>query len=234
MALDEVVQCTEPPTSLPPSCSLPFFLLSRSPPFLVSLPLSFPVSKVYNRVLALDEVVQFTDQDKWAYHEMAAHIPLCSHPNPGSVSSVHAITLELLLLIMSLHSCFFFSLFLLLLPLSPVSLPILLLMACLLLLPHLGLCPVPLLPLPSSTCSSLPPSSPSPPPSSPSLKVLVVGGGDGGVLREVTKHKTVEEIHSCEIDEVSVCSMYHHLSYIHTLSCKLLFFPVPATHTFVN
>ena len=47
-------------------------------------------------------------------------------------------------------------------------------------------------------------SSPSSPPFSPSLKVLVVGGGDGGVLREVAKHKTVEEIHSCEIDEVSV------------------------------
>ena len=46
-------------------------------------------------------------------------------------------------------------------------------------------------------------------------KVLVVGGGDGGVLREVAKHKTVEEIHSCEIDEVSDCSIYHHLSYIH-------------------
>ena len=33
----------------------------------------------------------------------------------------------------------------------------------------------------------------------------MVGGGDGGVLREVAKHKTVEEIHSCEIDEVRVC-----------------------------
>ena len=35
------------------------------------------------------------------------------------------------------------------------------------------------------------------------LQVLVVGGGDGGVLREVAKHSTVEEIHICEIDEVS-------------------------------
>ena len=34
------------------------------------------------------------------------------------------------------------------------------------------------------------------------LQVLVVGGGDGGVLREVAKHSTVEEIHICEIDEV--------------------------------
>lgn len=32
-------------------------------------------------------------------------------------------------------------------------------------------------------------------------KVLIVGGGDGGVLREVVKHSSVEEIHMCEIDE---------------------------------
>ena len=30
----------------------------------------------------------------------------------------------------------------------------------------------------------------------------MVGGGDGGVLREVAKHPMVEEIHLCEIDEV--------------------------------
>ena len=35
-------------------------------------------------------------------------------------------------------------------------------------------------------------------------KVLIVGGGDGGVLREVVKHSGVEEIHMCEIDE-QVC-----------------------------
>lgn len=33
-------------------------------------------------------------------------------------------------------------------------------------------------------------------------KVLVVGGGDGGVLREISRHKGIEEIHICEIDEV--------------------------------
>jgi len=33
-------------------------------------------------------------------------------------------------------------------------------------------------------------------------KVLVIGGGDGGVLREVAKHKCVEEIVICEIDEM--------------------------------
>lgn len=32
-------------------------------------------------------------------------------------------------------------------------------------------------------------------------KVLIVGGGDGGVLREVVKHACVTEIHMCEIDE---------------------------------
>jgi spermidine synthase len=31
-------------------------------------------------------------------------------------------------------------------------------------------------------------------------KVLIIGGGDGGVLREVVKHPGVTEIHMCEID----------------------------------
>jgi len=47
--------------------------------------------------------------------------------------------------------------------------------------------------------------SPLPPYPSPLPQVLVVGGGDGGVLREVEKHKSVEEIHICEIDEVCFC-----------------------------
>lgn len=33
-------------------------------------------------------------------------------------------------------------------------------------------------------------------------KVLVVGGGDGGVLREVVKHESVQEAVLCDIDEV--------------------------------
>lgn len=33
-------------------------------------------------------------------------------------------------------------------------------------------------------------------------KVLVIGGGDGGVLREVVKHETVEEATLVDIDEV--------------------------------
>ena len=81
------------------------FLLSHSPPFFyLSPPLSSPVSKLYNRVLVLDEVVQCTEEDEWAYHEMVAHIPLFSHPNPRSVSGVHVTTLELL------HSSLFLSL----------------------------------------------------------------------------------------------------------------------------
>jgi spermidine synthase len=35
-------------------------------------------------------------------------------------------------------------------------------------------------------------------------RVLVIGGGDGGVLREVVKHKTVEEAVLCDIDEVCI------------------------------
>lgn len=34
-------------------------------------------------------------------------------------------------------------------------------------------------------------------------KVLVIGGGDGGVLREVIKHDSVEEAVLCDIDEAS-------------------------------
>lgn len=32
-------------------------------------------------------------------------------------------------------------------------------------------------------------------------KVLIIGGGDGGVAREVSKFPTVEEVHQCEIDD---------------------------------
>jgi len=35
-------------------------------------------------------------------------------------------------------------------------------------------------------------------------KVCIVGGGDGGVLREVVKHEGVEEIHMCEIDQMVI------------------------------
>jgi len=49
-------------------------------------------------------------------------------------------------------------------------------------------------------------------------KVLVIGGGDGGTVREVLKHETVERIDFVELDEmvVEVCKKY-----LPTLSCQL-------------
>ncbi|CAO2838660.1 unnamed protein product [Amaranthus hypochondriacus] len=35
-------------------------------------------------------------------------------------------------------------------------------------------------------------------------KVLVVGGGDGGVLREISRHTSVEQIDICEIDQMVI------------------------------
>ena len=34
--------------------------------------------------------------------------------------------------------------------------------------------------------------------------MLVIGGGDGGVLREVARHSSVEQIDMCEIDKMVV------------------------------
>ena len=48
------------------------------------------------------------------------------------------------------------------------------------------------------------------------VQVLVVGGGDGGVLREVLKHPEVEHVDVCEIDAVSCrrwslfCLLFQH------------------------
>ena len=51
-------------------------------------------------------------------------------------------------------------------------------------------------------------------------RVLVIGGGDGGVVREVLKHESVEEVVLCDIDEVDF--MYHSkdLSLIGYLGCR--------------
>ena len=71
----------------------------------------------YGNVLVLDNVIQCTERDEFAYQEMITHLAMFSHPNPK--------------------------------------------------------------------------------------KVLVIGGGDGGVLREVVKHECVEEAILCDIDEAS-------------------------------
>lgn len=34
--------------------------------------------------------------------------------------------------------------------------------------------------------------------------VLIIGGGDGGVAREVAKHPLVKSVTQCEIDEVQL------------------------------
>jgi spermidine synthase len=68
----------------------------------------------YGKMLLLDGIVQTTEKDEFIYHEMMAHVPLFSHPNPK--------------------------------------------------------------------------------------KVLIIGGGDGGVLREVIRHEDVEDVTLVEID----------------------------------
>ena len=35
-------------------------------------------------------------------------------------------------------------------------------------------------------------------------RALVIGGGDGGVLRELAKHDSLEQIVICELDEVGM------------------------------
>ncbi len=42
-------------------------------------------SETYGNVLALDDVIQCTERDEFAYQEMMAHLPLNSHPCPKSV-----------------------------------------------------------------------------------------------------------------------------------------------------
>ena len=32
--------------------------------------------------------------------------------------------------------------------------------------------------------------------------MLIIGGGDGGAIREIAKHSAVKEIHQCELDQV--------------------------------
>ena len=36
------------------------------------------------------------------------------------------------------------------------------------------------------------------------MQVLVVGGGDGGVLREIARHDSVETIDICEMDQLVI------------------------------
>jgi len=86
----------------------------------------------YGKMLTLDNLVMVTEKDEFIYHEMIAHVPLFSHPNPENV--------------------------------------------------------------------------------------LVIGGGDGGTVREVVKHKCVKNVDMVEIDEdvVKISKKY-----LPTMSCEL-------------
>ena len=75
-------------------------------------------TKPFGRMLVLDGVFQTSVADEFVYHEMIAHVPLCTHPNPK--------------------------------------------------------------------------------------RVLVIGGGDGGTVREVVKHPSVEQVVMVEIDGMVV------------------------------
>lgn len=86
----------------------------------------------FGRMLLLDGIVQTTIEDEYVYHEMIAHIPLFTHPNPE--------------------------------------------------------------------------------------KVLVVGGGDGGAIREVLKHPSVKKAVLCEIDG---CVVEECTKYLPEISCAL-------------
>lgn len=49
-------------------------------------------------------------------------------------------------------------------------------------------------------------------------RVLVIGGGDGGTVREVLKHSSVKEVHLCEIDKMVIEVSKE---YLPTISSKL-------------
>ncbi len=97
-----------------------FGLTVESTAMLLSKQTAFQKIDVYEtrtlgRMLTLDGIIQLTEFDEFAYHEMMAHLPLFAHPDPR--------------------------------------------------------------------------------------RVLVIGGGDGGVLREIARHACVEVMDICEIDQ---------------------------------
>jgi len=87
--------------------------------------IDFFETQSFGRMFTLDDVTMVTEFDEHSYHEMIAHVPMMSHPNPK--------------------------------------------------------------------------------------KVLVIGGGDGGTVREVLKHSSVEEVVLCEIDQGVVDACYKYM-----------------------
>ena len=56
-------------------------------------------------------------------------------------------------------------------------------------------------------------------------QVLVIGGGDGGVLREVSRHSSVEQIDICEIDKmvVDVRSLFLYVPKYYAVTNDIIF-----------
>lgn len=65
-------------------------------------------------------------------------------------------------------------------------------------------------------------------------KVLVIGGGDGGVVREVLRHESVEEVVLCDIDKVtppsSIITQTHELNRTSLPGCYRGFKAVFTSH----
>ena len=97
-------------------------LVSRKSPF---QQIDLYQTRTQGKMLVLDGIIQLTEADEFAYHEMLTHIPLMAHPCPESV--------------------------------------------------------------------------------------LVIGGGDGGVLREAARHEGIRTLDFCEIDEEVVRVAKEHL-----------------------
>lgn len=51
------------------------------------------------------------------------------------------------------------------------------------------------------------------------MQVLVVGGGDGGVLREISRHSSVELIDICEIDQMVIDVSLNLIYLFHVIGC---------------
>ncbi len=45
-------------------------------------------------------------------------------------------------------------------------------------------------------------------------RILIIGGGDGGSVREALKHPTVKEVHLCEIDEEVIIASEKYLPFV--------------------
>lgn len=143
-------------------------------------------STAYGKVFVLDGALQLTEKDECAYQEMITHLPLCSIPNPQKVSSPLLITHLFLshpssasLLAVTMHES------LARLPFAAISSSARkLTLSQNDMILHMGVNHL-------LDWHSLP---------SLFIQVLLIGGGDGGILREISRHSSVTHIDICEMD----------------------------------